>query len=141
MATVEIWGMHRGMWGTGYSEYQKWAVGSSSDGGGMILLHNQNGANNDGSQRVRMGYMDYNGTFVENGGFGTTGVGQGSYTGNTIGNSYYKMPFFFKIYTNCGADKEYMIRVTTNDPSVLGPPYKGATRLAPNTAPTSTMYW
>ena len=141
MATVEIWGMHRGMWGTSYSEYQKWAVGSGGDGGGMILLHNQNGANNDGSQRVRMGYIDFNGTFVENGGFGTSGVAQGSYTGNTIGNSYYKMPFFFKIYTNCGADKEYMIKVTTSDPTVLGPPYKGAMRLLPNTTPTSAMYW
>ena len=139
-AQIEFWGVHRGMWGTSYSEYGKIMVGSSSDGGGVIVQQWQNGDANDSSNRVRVCYMDYNGTFVENGPW-NTGIGLAAYTGNTIGNSYYKMPIFLKIYTNCGADKEYLIRVTTSDPTVLGPPYNGATVLTPNTAPTSGNYW
>ena len=74
--------------------------GSSSDGGGVIVQQWQNGDANDSSNRVRVCYMDYNGTFVENGPW-NTGIGLAAYTGNTIGNSYYKMPIFLKIYTNC----------------------------------------
>jgi hypothetical protein len=139
-ADIEIWGMHRGMWGTSYTEYAKIMVGSGSDGGGIVVQQWQNGQANDGSNRIRVGYMDYNGTFVENGPW-NSGIALAAYTGNSIGNSYYKMPIFLKIYTNCGADKEYMIKVRTSDPGVLGPPFKGATVLTANTAPTSTMYW
>jgi hypothetical protein len=139
-AQIEIWGMHRGMWGTGYSEYAKILVGSSSDGGGFIIREWQNGAANDSSNRIRVGWMDYNGTYQEVGPY-NSGQPLVAQTGNTIGNSYYKMPIFLRIYTNCGADKEYTIRVTTTDPTALGPPYNGALILYPNTLPTSTMYW
>ena len=139
-AQIEIWGMHRGMWGTAYSEYAKILVGSSSDGGGFIIREWQNGAANDSSNRIRVGWMDYNGTYQEVGPY-NSGQPLVAQTGNTIGNSYYKMPIFLRIYTNCGADKEYTIRVTTTDPTALGPPYTGALILNPNTTPTSTMYW
>jgi hypothetical protein len=51
------------------------------------------------------------------------------------------MPLFLKIYTNCGADKEYIVSVRTSNPDVLGPPFKGALVLNPNVNPTSAMYW
>ena len=133
-AEIKIFGVHRGMWGTGYTEYARYQVGSGDDGGGIISEISYTPGN------IRLGLMDYTGTFAEQAVLGS-GVNAGQYTGNTISNAYYKMPIFFKIYTNCGADKEYMFQVTTTDPGNLGPPFKGPMWLTPNTVPTSAIYW
>jgi hypothetical protein len=139
-AEVTIRGTHRGMWGTGYDDYASIVVGSGSDGGGIWVKEWKNGDANNGSNRVRVGWMDFNGTYVEGNNY-NSGYNLASFTGNSIGNSYYKMPLLLKIYTNCGADKQYYITVRTTNPDVLGPPFKGPLVVTPNTAPTSAMYW
>ena len=139
-AEVTIRGVHRGMWGTGYDDYASIVVGTGSDGGGIWVKEWKNGDANNGSNRIRVGWMNYDGVYNEGTNY-NSGYNLGSWTGNNIGNGYYKMPLFLKIYTNCGADKEYIVSVRTTNPDVLGPPYKGALVLSPNTAPTSTMYW
>jgi len=139
-AEVTIRGTHRGMWGTGYDDYASIVVGSGSDGGGIWVKEWKNGEANNGSNRIRVGWMDYNGTYNEGNNY-NSGYNLASFTGNSIGNSYYKMPLFLKIYTNCGADKEYIVSVRTSNPDVLGPPFKGALALNPNVNPTSAMYW
>lgn len=140
-AEVEIRGVHRGMWGAnGYEEYAKIVVGTGSDGGGIWVKEWLNGDANNSSNRIRVGYMDYNGTYTEGTNY-NTGFNLGSYNANTIGQSYYKMPLFLKIYTNCGADKEYYITVRTTNPDALGPPFNGPVWLNPNTNPTSSIYW
>lgn len=133
-AEVKIWGVHRGMWGTSYSEFARYEVGSGGDGGGVIHELSYTMGN------TRLGLMNSNGVFSEQAGLGS-GVNLGQYDGNTIGNNYYKMPIFFKIYTNCGADKEYYFQITTTNPAALGPPFKGPMWLNPNTVPTSAIYW
>jgi hypothetical protein len=139
-AEVTIRGTHRGMWGTGYDDYASIVVGSGSDGGGIWVKEWKNGDANNGSNRIRVGWMDFNGTYNEGNNY-NSGYNLASFTGNSIGNSYYKMPLFLKIYTNCGADKEYIVSVRTSNPDVLGPPFKGALVLNPNVNPTSAMYW
>jgi hypothetical protein len=139
-AEVTIRGTHRGMWGTGYDDYASIVVGSGSDGGGIWVKEWKNGDANNGSNRIRVGWMNYDGVYNEGTNY-NSGYNLGSWTGNNIGQSYYKMPLLLKIYTNCGADKEYIVSVRTSNPDVLGPPYKGPLVVAPNTAPTSAMYW
>ena len=139
-AEVTIRGTHRGMWGTGYDDYASIVVGSGSDGGGIWVKEWKNGDANNGSNRIRVGWMNYDGVYNEGTNY-NSGYNLGSWTGNNIGQSYYKMPLFLKIYTNCGADKEYIVSVRTSNPDVLGPPFKGALVLNPNVNPTSAMYW
>lgn len=139
-AEVTIRGTHRGMWGTGYDDYASIVVGSGSDGGGIWVKEWKNGDANNGSNRIRVGWMNYDGVYNEGTNY-NSGYNLGSWTGNNIGQSYYKMPLLLKIYTNCGADKEYIVSVRTSNPDVLGPPFKGPLVVTPNTAPTSAMYW
>ena len=139
-AEVTIRGVHRGMWGTGYDDYASIVVGSGSDGGGIWVKEWKNGDANNGSNRIRVGWMNYDGVYNEGTNY-NSGYNLGSWTGNNIGQSYYKMPLLLKIYTNCGADKQYYITVRTTNPDVLGPPFKGPLVVTPNTAPTSAMYW
>ena len=129
------------MWGAnGYQEYATIVVGTGSDGGGIWVKEWLNGDANNSSNRIRVGWMNYDGVYNEGTNY-NTGWNMASINGNSIGQSYYKMPLFLKIYTNCGADKEYHVTVRTTDPGVLGPPFNGPMWLAPNVAPTSSIYW
>lgn len=139
-AHVEIWGVHRGMWGNdGYDEYAHIVVGGGADGGGWWVKEWRNGNANNSSNRLRVGHMNFDNVYVEGSNY-NTGYNLNSATGNTIGNGYNQMPLFIKIFTNCGADKEYYFRIRTNDINGLAPPFKGPMWLAPNTNPTSTIY-
>jgi hypothetical protein len=140
-AEVTIRGVHRGMWGaSGYDEYASIIVGGASDGGGIWVKEWKNGESNNSSNRMRVGWMNFDNTYNEGSNYNTGFNVNGGITGNTIGNSYNQMPLFIKIFTNCGADKEYYFTVRTNNIEGLGPPRKGPMWLAPNVNPTSTIY-
>lgn len=150
-ATVEFYGAHRGIWATTYGVYHKFNVAVDNDSGGITLVASQRGAPGtaDGPESLRHLAMDKNGIVAESASFGTN-------IGVNIGNTYYgwchpygetpsltpslQIPFLFKIYTKCGADFRWFINVTTTNPDMLGPPFKGAVMLAANTAPTQSMY-
>lgn len=139
-AEVTIRGVHRGMWGaSGYDEYASIIVGGASDGGGIWVKEWRNGESNNSSNRLRVGWMNFDNVYNEGSNY-NTGYNIASITGNSIGNSYNQMPLFIKVYTNCGADKEYYFSVRTNDINALAPPFRGPMWLAPNVNPTSAMY-
>jgi hypothetical protein len=65
-AEVTIRGTHRGMWGAnGYQEYATIVVGTGSDGGGIWVKEWLNGDSNNSSNRIRVGWMNYDGVYNE----------------------------------------------------------------------------
>ena len=153
--TVEFFGCHRGIWASPYGLYHKFNVAVTADSGGITLVSSQRGTPGtaNGLPNLRHLPMNYDGVVTESAGFGTN-------IGVNIGNSFYgwyhpftvtgqtplpvaaglQIPFLFKIYTHCGADEMWYIKVTTTNPDVLGPPFKGAVMMAANTMPTQSMY-